>query len=285
MSGFELTLRRAVSGRVDARDIRLAELTRQSPESAARTELSVEGQPVPLGDLLTFKRLSGERPRLVLVGDFAAFDALAYDHDGGEFRIVGDVGHHAAAAMTGGRLIIEGDAGDFTAAPVGPRRTGMRGGRVVITGACGDHLAHRMRRGEVFVQGDCGRFVAAHQVAGTVVVAGRVGPHAAYGIRRGTLIVPSWPRRDDPRFSPPDTMRSTYPALLHRSLGDIGRLCPAVGDLIGRLAEGPAESVRGDAAVAGQAEILTPGRATLKAEPSPPASRGPESRRSLPPAD
>ncbi len=259
MSGWRLSLREAVTCSVDAQPICLANFRHQKADAIARVTLDVDGVATAIGELFTIAPLAGTSERLVLEGNLSSFDGVATNHQAGEFRVVGSVGDRAASAMRGGCLIVEGNVGEFTAAPLGTRRSGMRGGRVVITGSAGDYTGHRMRRGEIFIEGDTGDFTASHQVAGTIVAAGRLGTQPGYGMRRGTLITDRYPELSPGRFSSPTPIRSVFPTLLQRSLSSLVPLTPATAELIDRLVhEGPLHSIRGDLAVGGSGEILSP---------------------------
>lgn len=258
MTAWRLELRGSVAGRVDASPIALDRFEGRSVADVCRVSLHAGGVPVELGELFSVTRDDRESPSLVVAGDLRRFDRIAAGHSRGEFRVVGSVGRHAADAMSGGRVIVEGDAGEFLGGPAGAKRSGMRGGRVVIEGSTGGYAGHRMRRGEVLIEGNCGPFLASHQVAGTIVVAGGVGDHPAFAMRRGTIVLqrqPDWPSN---RFSRPVEVGSVFPELLRRGLaGPSGRIdrCRV---LVDRLSRGRYLSVRGDFAVSGRGEILTP---------------------------
>lgn len=258
MTAWRLELRRPVRGRVDASPIGLDRFGGRSVVDVCRLTLHVDGVPVEVGDMFTVARSDRDFLSLVVAGDLKRFDRIAAEHSRGEFRVVGSVGSHAADGMCGGQLIVEGDAGKFLGGPAGAKRVGMRGGRVVIEGSTGGYAGHRMRRGELLIEGDSGPFLACHQVAGTIIVAGNAGESSAYGMRRGTLVLnrqPEWPPN---RFSEPAEVGSVFPELLRRGLSrPCGRIA-GCRDLVDRLARGPTVSVRGDFAVSGQGEILTP---------------------------
>lgn len=258
MTAWRLELCDPAPGRVDASPIGFARFDGRSVADVCRLTLRVGGVPVELGDLFSVTRSDQDSPSVVIVGELNRFDRIAAEHSRGEFRVIGSVGNHAADGMSGGELIIEGDAGDFLGSPVGSKRVGMRGGRVVIEGSTGGYAGHRMRRGEILIEGDSGPFLASHQVAGTIVVAGKVGTSPAYAMRRGTLVLDRQPEWPPDRFSEPAEVGSVFPELLRRGLS---RPCGRISgcrDLVARLARGRYLSVRGDFAVSGQGETITP---------------------------
>jgi formylmethanofuran dehydrogenase subunit C len=258
MSVWTLSLRRPVEDPVDASKIRLQTFRDRPAREIGAIPIVVASQTMPLGDLFSFERTSDEGDGLVIQGDLSRFDRLGDRHDSGRIRVVGSVGDHAGSCMSGGTLIIEGDAGDHVAAPHDASRQGMRGGRITVGGSVGNYAGHRMRRGEIFVAGDAGRFAASQMVAGTLVVAGRVDRDAGTGMRRGTLIVSDPLSLPDERFTAPVVIRSVFPTLLRRTMTPEGPAMSRIATLVGRMAAGGFLSRRGDRAVAGQGEILTP---------------------------
>ncbi|HET9205221.1 MAG TPA: formylmethanofuran dehydrogenase subunit C [Burkholderiaceae bacterium] len=205
MSGWTLRLRQAPALRLDLRGITPAAL-------GALRAADVERLPVGHGRrLLPLAECFGVAPRnddsVVLEGDLARCDRLGWQMDGGrlivdgaagdyvgagmsagEITVWGDAGALAACEMAGGTLIIEGSVGDFAASTLPGSLDGMRGGTVVVRGHAGARLGDRMRRGTVVVFGDVGDFVASRLVAGTIAVAGRPGAHGGYAMRRGSVV-------------------------------------------------------------------------------------------------
>jgi len=166
--------------------------------------------------------------------------------------------------MTGGTLFVSHDVGDFLGAPLGAQRMGMRGGRIEVGGSAGDYVGHRMRRGEIVISGSVRRFIASHMVAGTIIVAGKIGPDVATGMRRGSLLSNSLPELPAGRFSNPIPIKSIFPRLIASTFsqgrGGVGGndgLAKAY-ELVRRIADAGFLSRRGDRAVAGQGEVLSP---------------------------
>ncbi|TWU49741.1 GltB/FmdC/FwdC-like GXGXG domain-containing protein [Rubripirellula reticaptiva] len=159
---------------------------------------------------------------------------------------------HIGAALSSGELKVVGDAGNFLGGAADGKRLGMSGGRIVITGNVGDYAGHRMRRGEIWICGNVGRFAAAHMVAGTIVIAGKIGHDFAIGMRRGSLIVSQMPILADGRFSDPVESDFLIASLIAP---------PETGHLVefwSRLQDQQVSTRRGDRAVGGQGEIVTP---------------------------
>jgi formylmethanofuran dehydrogenase subunit C len=123
---------------------------------------------------------------LVVDGDAGANVGLAMT--GGDIHVLGSAGHDAGVGMSGGSLRIRGNVGDRVGAALPGAALGMTGGEIVVEGSAGSDAGARMRRGLLFVGGDVGDRVARAIVAGTVIVTGTVGAEPALGSKRGTLV-------------------------------------------------------------------------------------------------
>ena len=262
MTTWTLVLRDLVGERVDASSMRLADWIDKTPKDVGNTQLTVGYQTVPVSDLFTIKKQASREQHLIIEGDLNNFDRIGDGHDLGTLRVLGTVGNHVGAGMTGGQLLIEGNAGDHLAAPFGTARLGMRGGRIKVSGNASDYTGHRMRRGEVFIEGDVGRFTASQMIAGTILVAGNIGDDTATGMRRGTVITRRLPELPERRFSSPLTTRSVFPSLIrvttNGSESDLN--LPRATQLVAELSSGRFVSRRGDRAVLGKGELLAPNR-------------------------
>ena len=67
----------------------------------------------------------------------------------------------------------------------------MTGGLIVIEGDAGDRAGDRMRRGTIFMRGKCGAFAGSRMVGGTIWSELGFGTDPGLLLRRGTLIGPS----------------------------------------------------------------------------------------------
>lgn len=88
--------------------------------------------------------------------------------------------------MTGGQLMVAGDAGDFLGAQ-------MQQGVLICKGSAGARAGDRMRRGLLLIEGNAGDYCASDMMAGTLGVLGQTGAHVAYGMKRGTLLLAQAP--------------------------------------------------------------------------------------------
>jgi formylmethanofuran dehydrogenase subunit C len=239
MSGWTLRLRQAPTLRVDLRGV-------TPPALAAMRTAALERLPVGHGNrLLPLAEFFGVAPRhddsLVLEGDLARCDRIGWQMDGGRLIVDGAAGDYTGACMTGGELTvwghagalaacemaggtltIEGDAGDFAAGTLPGSMDGMRGGTLVVRGRAGARLGDRMRRGTVVVFGDAGDFAASRLVAGTIAIGGRCGAHAAYAMRRGSVVFAGPAPTPPPTFVPALADAPVFWQLLARDLARHG---------------------------------------------------------------
>ena len=255
MTHVVLTLKETPTARIDASSLSIdtfASLGKPFGESEIAS-LPL-GNELCIGDLFRVQSSSGNELRMTVQGDLTRFDHMGAHHNGGTIVVEGNVGHSLASGMTGGHVLVRGDAGDSVGGPVGGMRKGMTGGRVEILGSVGDRTGYRMRRGEVFVSGDAGDFLATHMLAGTIIVAGNLGSHVGYGMRRGSVIAFLTPELPSPRFSDPVPVELTWLRLM-ASPSDV-----KLNELLthqSRNSENAAVSRRGDGAVGGLGEVIS----------------------------
>ncbi|MGH7506065.1 MAG: formylmethanofuran dehydrogenase subunit C [Longimicrobiales bacterium] len=140
------------------------------------------------GETAAVKRLGAAMAggRLVIDGDAGMHAGAAMT--GGELRIEGNADDRAGAGMRGGLLDVRGDAGDYAGGAYEGSSRGMMGGTLIVRGHAGAFLGLRMRRGLVAVDGSVGDYAGAGMIAGTIVVTGDVGRCPGAGLRRGTIV-------------------------------------------------------------------------------------------------
>lgn len=199
-----LELRAPVDGVVETDGVTADRLAALGVREIAALPAWAGTQQGALGD---FFKVRGERSaRVCVLGSVANVNGLGAGMTGGELIIDGDagdrvgagmtgglvdvrgnVGNDAGAAMGGGVLRVSGNAGDRLGAPRGASR-GMTGGEIVVSGSAGSEAAARTRRGLVVVVGDAGSLAARAMIAGTLVVLGRTGTDPGRSSQRGTII-------------------------------------------------------------------------------------------------
>lgn len=200
-----LTLRATPDGPLD--------LSQIAPDRfAALTERDITALPVwmgarqaTVGDFFTVE--GGSAARVRVIGSTARLDGLGSMMSGGELLVEGDAGRDLAAGMTGGlvelrgsagdgagagmaggTLQIRGSAGDRLGAAAAGASKGMTGGEIVVGGSAGAEAAARARRGLVVVAGDVGAGGARAMIAGSLIVLGRAAAGAGEGSKRGSVV-------------------------------------------------------------------------------------------------
>ncbi|MBZ8142249.1 formylmethanofuran dehydrogenase subunit C [Rubrivivax gelatinosus] len=268
MSGWTLTLRRPPPLRLDLRALQPAALAALGAAEIERLPLGHGRGTLALAEC--FEVAPRDDDLLVVAGDCSRCDRLGWQMDGGRLLVDGPAGDYAGAGlqagklcvlgpagalaaceMRGGTLDVHGSVGDFAAAALPGSLDGMRGGTLLVRGNAGERLADRLRRGSVIVFGDAGDWAASRLVAGTLAVAGRVGAHAGYGMRRGSVVVMGDPDAGPPAasFVPAQDDVTVFWRLLSRDLARHG----------GLFAELPRRRIvrhRGDLAAGGLGEWI-----------------------------
>lgn len=218
---FDLT--HLIDGDVDASGLRLDGLKHLNIDQIKSQRLPMTSGSVEVGELFSVER----RPRQFddvdqpldwsLSGDLSRFHGLFKEHWIGRVRVDGNVGDFCCACMSGGRVIIKGNAGNQAGGPFGSRGTGMNGGQLEIHGDAGHLAGHRMRRGELRIAGNAGDQLAAWQIAGTIWVDGHAGSQIAFGMRRGTIVFKNVAKLNDDGFTPPRALRTAFTDVLEKS--------------------------------------------------------------------
>ncbi len=231
-----LTLRPGIPGRVDVAGILPERLAGLSPAAMAALPVRHDGRPAALGEL--FQVRPGDSQSLVVACERACLDNLGAGLAGGRLIVEGPAGDFAGRGMSGGELVLGGGAGDFAAsgmkggllriqgragdwlgaAPVG-ERAGMAGGVVAVAGSVGARVGDRMRRGLILIRGDAGDYCGARVLAGTIAVAGACGGMVGFGLRRGTLLLGQRPAELPATFNDAGVADLTWLGLLGRHAG------------------------------------------------------------------
>lgn len=263
MSGYRLTLRQPLPGRLDMSGINPQRLAALSAAEVERLELSLG---IRIKDVFSVTgnsspalTISGETSRLdflgagmtegTLVVDGAAGAYAGQGMKGGRIDIKGDAGAFAASGMSGGIITVGGSAGDNLGGARPGEKFGMAGGIVHVAGAIGARAGDRMRRGTIVTAGTCGAAAGSRMMGGTIWAAKGFGDAPGSMLRRGTLIGPS-ASRILPTFADCGRHRLTILAILSRYLSD------ALGPLAPNPITDPVRRFAGDMATIGKGELL-----------------------------
>lgn len=123
---------------------------------------------------------------LVVEGD--AGGGVGAGMTGGVLRILGSVGDDAGVAMRGGLLVVAHSAGDRLGGNAPGTAKGMSGGEILVNGSAGTGAGVRMRRGLVVIGGTVGEGAGRDMIAGTLVAGGQLGPNAGIRNKRGSIV-------------------------------------------------------------------------------------------------
>ncbi len=265
-AGWRLTLAQPPALRIDLRGITPGALAGLSADEVLRLPVGCGRMLLPLGEF--FRAEPIDAPELRLEGDLSRVDRIGWQMDGGRLVVDGPAGDYAGAGLRGGELIVHGDAGDlaacemaggtleihgkvgdFAASTLPGSMDGMRGGRFTVRGSAGARFGDRMRRGTALVFGDVGDFCASRLVAGTIAIGGAVGAHSGYGMRRGSVVFATAQPDIPMTFAPALVDAAVFWQLLSRDLATSG----------GPFAGLPARRIRrhlGDLSADGRGELV-----------------------------
>jgi formylmethanofuran dehydrogenase subunit C len=141
-----------------------------------------------VGDVSRVKRMGTGMTggRILIEGDAGMH--LGAGMAGGEIRVQGNVGDWLGAEMSGGRITVSGNAGHMVGSALRGSRSGVQGGEIIVLGNAGNEVGGGTRRGLIAIGGDCGDFAGVNMLAGTLVVLGHLGWRPGAGMRRGTIV-------------------------------------------------------------------------------------------------
>jgi formylmethanofuran dehydrogenase subunit C len=269
MSGFTLTVTRPPRQRLDLSPLLPEHLAGMTPEAIGAIALACGNRQLRVDEV--FAVAPAEGPALVIRNQGARLDLLGSAMTGGELVLEGDAGAYAGLAMSGGRLTVRGQAGPFAGAAMqggileiggnagdwlggglpGERR-GMTGGLILLRGDAGRRAADRQRRGVILIEGNASDFLGARMVAGTTIVLGEgVGRYPGFAMKRGTLLLRHAPGQMLPTFADAGRHELGFMSLLTAYLAPHSAKLAAAAPALMEL-----RRFTGDAAAGGKGEIL-----------------------------
>ena len=201
------------------------------------------------GDLSNVKHLGAAMTKGRMIIDGNVGQHLGTGMSGGEIIVEGDAADWVAPEMTGGRVIVKGNAGHMVGAGYRGSAIGMQGGEIIIHGNVGNETGHVMRSGLIVIGGSSGDFTGVNMLAGTIIVLGEMGIRNGAGMKRGTIL-----SMHDAHMLPTFTYACTYqPTYVRMYLAYIKELGLIITDeqLIGKY-----KRWIGDAVELNRGEIL-----------------------------
>ena len=188
-----------------------------------------------------------DRGTIIVDGDVGV--GAGHNMRGGRLEIRGDAGALLASGISGGEVHVKGSAASQVGGLSPGDKFGMTGGLIVIDGQAGDRAGDRMRRGTIFIRGKCGNFAGSRMVGGTIWTELGFGADPGLLLRRGTLIGPSV-----------EQMLSTFADTGKQELVILRVLSRYMRERLGVQAPRPLSGVvrkyAGDLATIGKGEIL-----------------------------
>jgi formylmethanofuran dehydrogenase subunit C len=262
-----LTLRERPEQRLDLSPLVPHRLAGKTAGEIGKVELQTTRTRFTVGD--AFRLRAGDVQHIRIEGACDRLDRIGEGMSGGEIVVEGDAGMRAGRLMVGGQLTIRGDAGPWAASrmtggvieivgsvgerlggPLAGETVGMRGGLVVVRGEAGERAADRMRRGTVLVEGAAGRHAGCRMIAGTLVIRRRAGPLPGYLMRRGTIVLGAGADELSPTF----VDCGVHELVALRLMGAfVGTHSARLASLLRR----PLRRFAGDMAVLGKGEIFS----------------------------
>ena len=138
------------------------------------------------------------------------------------------------------------------APPIAAASAGMTGGVILVHGDAGHELGHTMRRGLIAIGGRAGDFAGINMIAGTVIACGGCGPRPAAGMQRGTLAVFGERPSLLPTFRPGGECEPLFLRLYLRKIAGLGL------PISGAWLTAKYDLFHGDLLNGGRGEILVP---------------------------
>jgi len=185
--GLTARLKTALRQRADFSEVLLDSWTELPARAMAQRPVYLERDgKASMGDL--FEIRGSPDGQIRFEGELNSVDRLGAGLSIGQVTVEGSVGAEVGLAMSGGTLVIAGDAGERAgAAPPGFRR-GMTGGELIVRGSVGPEAGAAMRRGLLVVGGDAGDRTGLGMIAGSVVVFGSAGADSGLWSKRGSVV-------------------------------------------------------------------------------------------------
>jgi formylmethanofuran dehydrogenase subunit C len=113
-----------------------------------------------------------------------AGDCLGQEMSGGGIVALG-CRDYAFRNMRGGFGVVRGDGGKFTG-------LGNSGGRIVVQGNCGERAGWLMRSGSLYVRGDAGDYLGLLMSGGKITVRGKAASRAGWRKKGGSITAASF---------------------------------------------------------------------------------------------
>lgn len=193
---------------IEVRGVTPDALVGLSEKEIVRLPIQFGRKSLPLGELFKISGTIGETPTLVWEGHLSSVHWIGAAMSGGKILIESNAGRHIGSQMSGGEIFITGDAADFLGVEMSGgtirvsgnagdlaggnypgSKIGMNRGSILIDGNAGQGAGQSMRRGTIAIGGDVGNLAGCNMLAGTILTFGQCGKNIGAGMTRGTIVV------------------------------------------------------------------------------------------------
>lgn len=200
------------------------------------------------GDLTKVKWIGRQmtRGRIRVVGNVGMH--LGAYMSGGEIDVTGNATDWVGGEMTGGRIRVRGNAGQQLGCAYRGSFSGMSGGTILVDGSAGIEVGMRMKRGLIAVRGPVRDFAGLQMKGGTIVLMSGGELRTGAWMQRGTIISLK-PVKLMPTFNEACVYRPAFVSLYAKHLAQFGFDLP-------HGATGTYRRHLGDSSVPGKGEIL-----------------------------
>ena len=110
---------------------------------------------------------------------------------GGKILVEGDCGDFCASEIKGGEIEVKGSAGNYLAAAKRGTWRGSSKGKIIVHGNCGAETAAWMRGKTIVlnIKGNARAYLGTHMHLGTIIVDGDVDPRVGAEMSGGKIII------------------------------------------------------------------------------------------------
>lgn len=177
-----------MQGRVDASSLQPDFILRMTRVEMEHLTLTISNQIIPLAEACTILCDPEGVDDLVLSGETQILTKVGHSMKGGKLTVEGDAGDEVGVDMTSGLIRVHGSVGDWCGANKTANSSGMQGGMIFVDGRAGDQVGAGMRRGLIYISKNTGQYTGARMAAGTILCGGKLGDNPGLGMKRGSII-------------------------------------------------------------------------------------------------
>ena len=137
--------------------------------------------------------------KIVIQGDAGMH--LGEEMKDGKITVHGNVGGWAGSMMKGGTIEIHGNSSDYLGAPYRGSGQGMRGGKIIIYGNTGNEAGACMRNGLIKIYGNTGQFTGSRMHKGTIYIQKDCEGRVGACMKNGKIVIGGFLKSVLPSFT------------------------------------------------------------------------------------